>query len=172
MSMTQVALLQRAEIPSKEKIQAHLNTLGYPFQFTDFVEPILESKQLDCNIIGHATSFELYYEDSASVINEWTWLNNYNPKQDTVMFFVWGADFAAAACIGLICIALIDLSDANIYYLDDELTYTREMLVKDTPHYLYELEKQAPEHSDNDEEKSIENFKKYTWWQRLLKWFR
>ena len=35
MSMTQVALLKKAEIPSKEKIQTHICELGYDFKFTE-----------------------------------------------------------------------------------------------------------------------------------------
>lgn len=172
MSMTQVALLNRTEIPSKEYLQKHIQSLGYDFKFTDANEGFYGNHDLSCSINGHATTFEIYFEASKAILKDWTWLSPLSTNPDTIIFFVWGADFAAAACIGLICIALIDLSKAHIYYLDDELTYTREMLVKDTPHFIYELEKLAPNYSDNDEEKSIDSFRKYTWWQKLLKWFR
>lgn len=170
--MTQVALLKKADIPTKEEIQTHLCELGYHFKFTDDISNFYGTNEITCSINGHSTTVELYFEEANEILKNWLWLPPLVSNPDTIIFFEWGADFAAAACIGLISIALIDLSAAHIYYLDDELTYTREMLIKDTPHYLYELEKQGPNHSDNDEEKPLESFKKYTWWQKLLKWFR
>ena len=56
--------------------------------------------------------------------------------------FIWGADFAAVASIGLISVALIDKSNALIYYLNDEIVYSREMLLNDTPEFLKKLEKE------------------------------
>ncbi len=170
--MTQVALLKSAEIPSKEKIQNHLVKLGYDFKFTDHGEPFYGASNIECTINNCPTSFELYFEEAKGILKEWTWLPPPQSEPDTIIFFVWDSDFAAAACIGLICIALIDFSAANIFYLEEEMPYSREMLINDTPHYLYELEKLLPNFSDNDEEKSFESFQKYKWWQKLLKWFK
>lgn len=52
------------------------------------------------------------------------------------------ADFASGTCIGLISIALTDKSEALIYYLDDKMKYSREMLIAAPPQFLNKLEKQ------------------------------
>jgi hypothetical protein len=148
MSMTQVAFLRKAKIPTKEKIETLIRELGYEFEFIDNFELFYGLDGVECNINGHKTFFELYFEEPAEIGNEWPWIKPDLTNQDTIISFVWGADFAAGACIGLICIALIDLSEANIYYLDDEMKYSREMLINDTPQFLHELEKQKPNNAE------------------------
>lgn len=61
--------------------------------------------------------------------------------EDIVISFVWGADFTAGVSIALISVALIDACDALIYYLDDEMKYSKEMLLEDIPQFLQALEK-------------------------------
>lgn len=52
-----------------------------------------------------------------------------------------GCGLCAGACIGLISLALIDHSNALIYYMDDQMKYPREMLIADIPQFLAELDK-------------------------------
>ena len=89
--------------------------------------------------------------------------------------FVWGADFAAGACIGLISIALIDSGQALIYYLDDEMKYSREMLIADTPQFLNELEKEKENRATSlNEQKPTKNGETYekSFWDKLKDLFK
>lgn len=145
MSMTQVAFLRKAEIPTNEQIQDTIQKLGYDFKILSGLEKQIEQDGLECSIKGHHTYFETYvdFANNSIVDNEADWVKSDLTNQDTAISFVWGADFAAGACIGLISIALIDLSNALIYYMDDQMKYTREMLLADTPQFLAELNKQS-----------------------------
>lgn len=147
MSMTQVAFLKKAEIPTKEAIQNHIKELGYNFEIFDNFYGL---DGVDCRINGLNTFFELCFHEPTEIANEWVWIKPDLSDQDTAISFVWGADYAAGACIGLILIALIDLSNALVYYLDDEMKYSREMLIADTPQFINELEKQSSRTATND----------------------
>jgi len=142
MSMTQVAFLRKADIPTKSEIEEAIRALGYDFKILDDFDTFYGQDGLSCSINGHETYFETYFGQSTEITTDNEWIKQDLSGQDTVISFVWGANFAAGACIGLISIALIDRSQALIYYLDDELKYSREMLIDDTPEFLNELDKQ------------------------------
>ncbi len=141
MSMTQVALLKKAEIPTNKEIQDGVQLMGYDFKILSDLNKQLDQDGLECTINGQKTFFEIYLDDPAEITNDADWIKPDLSDQDTAISFVWGADYAAGACIGLISIVLIDKCKALIYYLDDEMKYTREMLVADTPQFLSALKK-------------------------------
>jgi len=144
MSMTQIAFLRKADLPTNKQIQDTIQKLGYDFQVLSELEKQIDQDGLDCSINGHPTYFETYVDVANNAIseNEADWINPDITNQDTAISFVWDADFAAGACIGLISIALTELSDALVYYMDDQMKYTREMLFADTPQFLDQLKKQ------------------------------
>lgn len=145
MSMTQIAFLRKLELPTKGQIQEQIQKLGYDFQIFDDLERKLGDDGIECSINGHRTYFETYLSEANDLISELEakWIEPDLKNQDTAISFVWGADFSAGACIGLISVALIDLSDALVYYVDDQMKYTREMLIEDTPQFLEELNKEV-----------------------------
>lgn len=145
MSMTQIAFLRKEDIPTNKEIQETIQKLGYDFKILSSLEKQIDQDGLECIINGHQTYFETYIEDSDSALTEHEadWVKSDITNQDTAISFVWGADFVAGTCIGLISIALIDHCNALIYYMDDEMKYSREMLINDTPQFIEELKKQS-----------------------------
>ena len=142
MSMTQIAFLRKAEIPTNRQIQETIQNLGYDFKILADLEKRIDQDGLECSINGHQSYFETYLDNANEIVTEANWIKPDITDQDTAISFVWGADFAAGACIGLISLALIDQSKALVYYMDDQMKYTREMLIADTPQFLEELKKQ------------------------------
>ncbi|MAW96575.1 MAG: hypothetical protein CMF36_10055 [Leeuwenhoekiella sp.] len=175
MSMTQTAFLRKADIPTKTEIEELIQGLGYDFRILDDSETITKLEGLSCSINGHETFFETYFDPPTEITNDCDWIKPDLTNQDLAISFVWGADFAAGACIGLISIALIDKAQALIYYLDDEMKYSREMLVADTPQFLGELEKQKkkriPSSTGPTSTKKYEN-KKKSFWDKLKVLFK
>lgn len=175
MSMTQVAFLKKSDIPTKTEIEATIQGLGYDFKILDDPEIITELDGLSCSINGHETFFKTYFEQPTEITNDCDWIKPHLTNQDFAISFVWGADFAAGACIGLISIALIDKGQALVYYLDDEMKYSREMLVADIPQFLNELEKQKKKRALSPTElkptKNIETEKK-SFWDKLKDLFK
>lgn len=144
MSMTLIAFLRKADQPTNGQIQDTIQKLGYDFKILSGLEKQIDQDGLECSINGHQTYFDTYIDIANNTItdNEADWIKPDITNQDTAISFVWGADFAAGACIGLILIALIDQSNALVYYMDDQMKYTRELLFAETSQFLAELDKQ------------------------------
>lgn len=175
--MTQIAFIRKADLPTNKQIQEVIQKLGYDFEILDDLEKHIDENGLECSINGHKTYFETYLDATENVIAETDaeWIKPDLTNQDTAISFVWGADFSAGACIGLISIALIDLSNALVYYMDDQLKYTREMLMADTPQFLAELNKQTkrnvkPLEAVKPNHTNIQT--KSTFWDRLKRIFK
>src|SRR5450755_3599378 len=111
MSMTQIAFLMKADIPTKLKIEESICGLGYDFRILNEFDNLYGQDGLSCVINGHETYFEIYFNEPAQIINDCDWIEPDLTDQDTSISFIWGADFAAGASIGLISIALIDNSN-------------------------------------------------------------
>lgn len=177
MSMTQIAFIRKADQPTNGQIQDTIQKLGYDFKILSGLEKQIDQDGLECSINGHQTYFETYLEIADNVIadHEADWIKRDITNQDTAISFVWGADFAAGACIGLISIALIDHCNALVYYMDDQMKYTRDLLLADTPQFLAELNKQINRHSNHQESvkpKSTNTQAKNTIWDRLKNIFK
>ena len=177
MSMTQIAFLRKADIPTNGQIQDTIQKLGYDFKILSGLEKQIDQDGLECIINGHQTYFETYvdFADNAIADNEADWIKPDIINQDTAISFVWGADFSAGACIGLISLALTDLSNALVYYMDDQMKYTREMLLADTPAFLEELDKQSSRnvsHQQSVKPKQTSTQTKKTLWDRLKNIFK
>ncbi|MBF4517303.1 hypothetical protein IRZ71_13140 [Flavobacterium sp. ANB] len=142
MSMTQLVFLKKADIPTKSKIEEKINELGYEFKILNDFEILYGQEGINCVINGSETFFELYFEKPSEIIDDLEWIKSDITDEDIVFSFVWGNDFAAGASVGLISVVLIDECNAHVYYLDDEMKYSREMLLSETPQFLNELEKE------------------------------
>lgn len=140
--MTQVAIFNKDRLPNIMEIENDIQKLGYDFKFSDSTTNLLSSDGLECYIEGRQTYFETYIDEPKNIISEFRFIEPDIENEDVALSFVWGADFAAGASVGLISIALIDNCNAKIYYLDDEMKYSRKMLIDDTPQFLEELKKQ------------------------------
>lgn len=171
MSMTQIAFLRKADIPTNRQIQEAIQKLGYAFTIAGDLERKIEQGSLECSINGHKVYVETYSDipNNAITDHEAGWMKADLTDQDTAISFVWGADFAAGACIGLISIALTDLSNALVYYMDDQMKYTREMLIGDMPQFLAELDKQSNNKKTVDPRHTTT---KNSFWNRLKKIFK
>ncbi len=140
MSMTQVAILKKSDLPVLSKLDSNIQKMGYDFNIiADNKNVFFDEAGLTCTINGHETYFEIYMEDPSAIIHEFAFIQSDLSDEDIAISFVWGADFGAGASIGLISIALIDNCNALIYCLDDEMKYTRAMLLEDMPSFLNEL---------------------------------
>ena len=177
MSMTQIAFVRKADLPKKGQIQDTIQELGYEFKIWSGLEKQIDLDGLECSIDGHKTYFETYVDLADNVIadHEADWIKPDITNQDTAISFVWGADFAAGACIGLISLVLIDHCNALVYYMDDQMKYSREMLLADTPQFLAELKKQSNRNVNHQEPvkpKLTSTQTKNTFWDRLKNIFK
>lgn len=176
MSMTQIAFLRKATIPTNAQIQDTIQQLGYDFKILRGLEEQIDRDGLACSLNGKQTYFETFVDDAGHIIseNEAEWIEPDLTNQETAISFVWGGDFVAGACIGLVSVALIELSNALVYYMDDEMRYTKEMLLVEMPQYMEELNKQSKEKEDIQEIAMVSQANTHsekTFWDRFKKIF-
>ncbi|SER11942.1 hypothetical protein SAMN05421824_3052 [Hyunsoonleella jejuensis] len=170
--MTQVAFLKKADLPNKIEIEESIRQLGYEFEILDDFENFYGIDGIECTINGQKTFFEIYFNNPNEIISESEFIKKDLTDQDIAVSFIWGADFAAGASIGLISVALIDKCNALIYYLDDEIAYSKEMLLNDTPEFIKELEKQKKFEEQNRNSKPKIQPKKKGFWNGIKKLFK
>jgi len=147
MSMTQLALVKRADLPSKNDLEKAIGQLEHQIEILDDFEKLDNIDGISCKFQNSETFFELYFNNKKEILSDYTQLDEHFADYDYAVSFVWGADFAAGASIGIMCIALIDLCKAKVFYMDDDMHYTREMLLNDTPLFIQELEKQKSQNN-------------------------
>lgn len=137
-----IAFYQKAKTPSKSELESEIIKLKYDFEFLE------DFKTLDqfggtCQLNGKETFFETYVQEKEEILLDYPFWNKDLSNFDSGISFIWGADFIAGACIGIISVALIQLCNAKIVYVDDETWYTRQMLLGEIPIFLEEHEKQT-----------------------------
>ncbi len=166
--MTQAAFLKKADLPTKSEIEQTISELGYDFEILDDFENFYGIDGIECTINGQKTFFEIYFNNPSEITADSDFIKKDLTDQDTAVSFIWGADFAAGASIGLISVVLIDKSKALIYYLDDEIAYSREMLLADSPEFLKELEKEKKRAEINSNRKIKPTENKYpSLWEQI-----
>jgi hypothetical protein len=142
MSMTQLALVKRADLPTKSDLIKAIGQLEHKIEILDDFEKFDNIDGISCKFNDTETFFELYFNSKEEILDDFPHLENKFKDYDYGVSFILGADFAAGASIGIICVALIDLCNSTVFYMDDDMLYTREMLLADTPLFIQELEKQ------------------------------
>ena len=163
MSMTMIAFYPKAKSPTKVELESEIGKLNYGFKFLEDFESINEFGGT-CQLNGKETFFETYVESKEEILNEYDFLNKDIEEFDSGISFIWGADFIAGACIGIISTALMDLCDAKIVYVDDETWYTRQMLLDEIPIFIEEHEKQIHERiPSSSQSKRRKNIKWLDW---------
>ncbi len=141
MSMTQIVLIKKSELPNKDVLEKAIKSLGFNFKFLEDFKDFDGLDEISCEINGVQTSFEIYFNSIDDLLTDFPELKDKVKDFDYGVSFVWGADYAAAACIGIISIALIDICNSEIFYTDDEIWYSKEMLIEDISLFLKELGK-------------------------------
>lgn len=138
--MTQIAFVRRLDLPSKDQLEKKISELGYDLKFKEEFGKFDNLQVLDCSLRKEQTVFEVYFESIDEIINNYPDVRDKVDDKDYTISFIWGANFMAGASIAIISMALIELCDSIIYYADDNMIYTKEMLLEDLPEYFDEFE--------------------------------
>ncbi|MBJ7880985.1 hypothetical protein [Gelidibacter salicanalis] len=136
MSMTIIAFINKAKIPSKLELEAQIRTLGYNFKFNENFN-LFDEFGGDCELNGQKTFIEVYFIKKEE-LDDLSSLDEDLESYDSAFSFIWGADSIAGACISIISVALIDLCNSKILFEDFEVWYDREKLLNEIPMFLEE----------------------------------
>ncbi|WP_179020371.1 hypothetical protein [Winogradskyella forsetii] len=132
--MTLINFVQKDNLPTKIELENKIKELGYEFRFlTEFeqFENLNQIDSIDCVLNGNETFIEIYLNPANEILSDFPHLKKDLTEKDFAISFTFGADELVSACINLISIGLIDLSQAVVLYADDEIFYSREMFIQD-----------------------------------------
>jgi hypothetical protein len=183
MSMTLINFVQEDKLPTKIELENKIIELGYDFKFlSDFekFDSLNQIDSIDCVLNGNQSFVEIYFNSATEVLSDFPNLKKDLLDKDFGISFTFGSDELVSACINIISIGLIDLSQSIVLYADDEIYYTREMLIKDVSHSLeykreetYSIPKEAIEENlrfdkRKKKEKRNNNIKNIILWSLLI----
>ena len=137
--MTLTNFLQKDKLPTKIELENKIKELGYDFKFlTEFEEfdDLHQIDSIDCVLNRNKTFVEISLNTTTEIISKFPSLKEDLSNKDFCISFTFGSDELVIACINVISIGLIDLNQSIVLYEDDEIFYTREMLIKDTTNSL------------------------------------
>ena len=117
--------MNRGSVPSRDQWQQAIDNLGRDFKLDPELKPNEDSGFLPCKLNGNQTGFEIYYEPANEYTNAYADLAQKIGDRDWCITFRWGGDMAECVCVLIASAALIDSSNAIIYYPDDNLFYDK-----------------------------------------------
>lgn len=85
MSMTQVAIFNKAKLPKLKKLERDIQSIGYDFKVSDSTETILTQDGIECLINGQKTFFETYVDEPKNLIKESGFIEPDYENEDTVL---------------------------------------------------------------------------------------
>lgn len=183
MSMTLINFVQKDKLPTKIELENKIKELGYEFKFlTDFekFDNLNQIDSIDCALNGNQTFVEIYLNSTTEILSDFPDLKKGLSDKDFGISFAFGSDELVSACINIISIGLIDLSQSIVLYADHEIYYTREMLIKDVANSLeynreetYSIPKETIEENfrfdqKKKKEKRNDNIKDIVLWSLLI----
>ncbi len=134
-----INFVQKDKLPTKIELENKIKELGYDFKFlTDFEEfdNLNQIDSIDCVLNGNQTFVEIYINPATEILFDFPNLIKDLTDKDFGISFTFGADELVSACINIISIGLIDLSQSYVLYADEEIFYSRKMLIQDIENFL------------------------------------
>lgn len=133
MANDQYAFLQRADVPSLQAWQEAIDQSGFDFQLDPTLKPFEDSGFLPCTLGGQEAGFEIYYDGSAELLEQFDGLRE---GRDFCIQFRWGGSLAECASAMVASYALAKYFGAIVSYegeppfeeLDDFLKETKEII--------------------------------------------
>ncbi|MDN3596023.1 hypothetical protein [Zunongwangia endophytica] len=139
MSMTLINFVQKSKLPTKTELEDKIKEIGYDFKFLNDFEKFDDFNQIDsidCVLNGNQTFVEIYFNPATEIISDFPNLKKDLSDKDFGISFTSGSDELVSACISIISVGLIDLSESVVLYADEEKLYSRKMLIQDISNSL------------------------------------
>ncbi|WP_346882462.1 hypothetical protein [uncultured Algibacter sp.] len=181
--MSLINFVQKNKLPTKIELENRIKELGYDFKFlTDFdtFDNLNKIDTIDCLLNGNKIFVEIYLNPITEILSDFPNLKKDLSDKNFGISFSFGSEELVCACINIISIGLMDLSQSIVFYADDEVFCTRKMLIDDIEAFLdhniegtYSIPEEAIEENLRfDElkkkEKKIKNVKTVILWGLLF----
>jgi len=125
----QVALVRETDIPTIDEIATHIQTLGYDFEVLQEFANSETSISYSFLLNGRSAFVEVGSCQPEALYDEYEWIKEDVTDQDFILSMIHSGIDEDVACVNLISIALIDKSQAFIYFLGNQTIHTRGTLL-------------------------------------------
>ena len=140
MSMTTTAFIKKEKVPNRLLLETEIKKLGYDFKFLEDFDK-LDDFGGTCQLEGFNAFVELNGEDKEDILQEYEITNDNLSDYDYCISFYQGSHDISGACVGILLLVLIDICNSKVIYQDEQVWYTREMLIQDISQYINEGKK-------------------------------
>ncbi len=127
MSNEQFAFLKRTKVPSRAAWQVAINACGFDFQLDEELTPFEDSGFLPCKLNGADAGFEIYYDGSAELLEEFADIAD---GRDYCIAFRWGGNMAECASVLIASYALARYFGAVVSYEGEDPNEPEELLAE------------------------------------------
>jgi hypothetical protein len=141
MSMLQTAYVARTRVPQREALQAAIDALGFDCKLDESYTPFKSRGFLPCNLCGKESGFEIYFEPTAGLLEQFPLLARELGDREVAMTMRWGGDMAECACVMVVSAALANESDALVHYQNDDMLYSKDQLIEEANTALAEVDR-------------------------------
>lgn len=125
----QAALVREADIPTIDEIATHIQSLGYDFEVLQEFLNSKTSTSYSFLLNGRFAFIEVRSCHPTVLYDEYEWIKDDVTDQDLILSMTHSGMDKDLATVNLISIALIDKSQAFIYFLGNNTIHTRESLL-------------------------------------------
>jgi hypothetical protein len=131
MSNELYAFLTKESIPSQTEWQNSINKLGFNLKIDAQLKPFEDSGFSPCKINGRDSGFEIGYEASTNLFDNFSEIGNKISDRDWCISFRWGGDLNELACVLIASASLVTSFNALVYDPDSSVFYEKDDLLKE-----------------------------------------
>jgi hypothetical protein len=130
MSIEMYAFIHEADIPDRGSWQDSINSLGFPLELDDDLDPMQSTGFTPCKIAGIPSGFEIYLESAEDILESFPEQRIDFNEFEKVISFRWGGHLEELACSLASSAALVKEHNAKVLFPDEDLVYDLDTLVK------------------------------------------
>lgn len=161
MSQEQTAFILRSNVPDRAPLEAAIREIGFDLTVDADYTPFESSGFLPCMFQGKRSGFEIYFESTSEIIEDYPRLMKSVGDRDCAIGFRWGGDLAECACVLIVCAALAHRFGAVVYYHDGDAVYQGAQLIPEARKVLQHMN--DPAKPEDDPPRQERNNK--PWWK-------
>ena len=129
MALTQTVYLTKANVPSRELLEAAIRRLGFDLKIDPAYKPFESEGFLPCTFAGQNSGFEIHFGASYEATTTFPRLKNEIGPRDVAIRIRWGGDMTECICVLVFSAALASEFGAVVHYENDDSIISKEELL-------------------------------------------
>jgi hypothetical protein len=136
MSIELYAFLTKNNVPSQIEWQKSIDKFGFDFKIDPELKPFVDSGFSPCKLSGEVSGFEIYYETSKSITNDYPEILEMLDERDCCISFRFGGDVKELISSLIASASLIKSFDALVYDPSENVFYQADDIIEEVHQLL------------------------------------